>query len=233
VRRALDLAIDRWGNSASVSRISFLGPISGFMPPGSFWAMPHEELETMPGFGRDIQAARAEARRLLREAGVPNLAFRLVNRSRVTPYTSFGVFLIDQWRQIGVAAEHQELETASWQNARESGNFDAMIEAVAEHSDDPSTLLVHYVSSGRSPINYSGSSDPVVDTLFDRQQRTLDREARRKIVRELDRRLLDEANFLPVFWANRIIPLAAEVHGWYIMQSHFLGQDLRDVWLSR
>lgn len=29
-----------------------------------------------------------------------------------------------------------------------------------------------------------------------------------------------------------IIPLAAEVRGWNIMQSHFLGQDLRDVWLA-
>jgi peptide/nickel transport system substrate-binding protein len=232
VRRALAMAIDRRGNAAAMSRISFLGPISSFMPPGSFWALPPDRLETMPGFGHDAQAAKAEARRLLKEAGVPNLTLKLVNRTQLTPYTPFGVFVIDQWRQIGVTAEHVLMESAAWQRARDTGNFDALVEAVAEHSDDPSTLFVHYVSSKRSPINYSGSDDSTVDDLFDRQQHTLDRDQRRELVRQIDERVLTKAYATPVFWTNRIIPLAAEVRGWNIMQSHFLGQDLRDVWLA-
>jgi peptide/nickel transport system substrate-binding protein len=215
-----------------MGRISFLGPISSFMPPGSFWAMPREQLETMPGFGHDPASARAEAKRLLQEAGAPNLSFKLTNRTQLTPYTPFGVFLIDQWRQIGVTVEHVLMESAAWQRARDTGNFDALVEAVAEHSDDPSTLLVHYLSSKRSPINYSGSDDSIVDDLFDRQQRTLDRDQRRLLVRQLDERVLTQAYATPVFWTNRIIPLAAEIQGWNIMPSHFLGQDLRDVWLA-
>jgi peptide/nickel transport system substrate-binding protein len=233
VRRALSLAIDRWGNAKAMSRLSFLGPVSGFEPPGSYWALPAEELAQAPGFGRDVKAARAEARRLLEEAGAAKLSFRLLNRTQLEPYTQFGVFLIDQWRQIGVAVEHDLLETAPWQNARNRGQYDVMIEAMSEHSDDPSTLFVHFLSADRSPINYSGSIDRAVDDLFDRQQRALGREERRAIVRQLDRRLLDEGYFAPVFWTNRIIPLDARVRGWRMTPSHFLGQDLRDVWLAR
>jgi len=233
VRRALTLAIDRWGNAEPMSRVTFLGPIAGFSPPGSYWELPKAELETAPGFSRDIKAARAEAKRLLAEAGVANLSFRLLNRTQLQPYTQFGVFLIDQWRQIGVTVEHDLLETSPWQNARNRGTYDVMVEAMSEHSDDPSTLYAHFISSDRAPINYSGAIDRVADDLFDRQQRALDKAERRRLVQALDRHLLGEAYFAPVFWSNRIIPLAAEVRGWHMTQSHFLGQDLRDVWLAR
>jgi peptide/nickel transport system substrate-binding protein len=232
VRRALNLAIDRWGNSASIARISFMGPVGSFTPPGSVWSGTREELERMPGFGRDIRAARAEARRLLQEAGVPNLSFRLTNRTLAMPYTPLGIFLVDQWRQIGVTAENVPLETAAWNNIQNSGNFDAELEAMAEHADDPSVLFNRYLSYDRSPINYSRGIDRTLDALFDRQQRTLDPVQRRAIVREMDARVLDEATTLPIFWTNRIIALAPEVHGWTVMPSHFLGQDLRDVWLA-
>ena len=233
VRRALTLAIDRWGNQEAMSRMTFLGPVAGLSPPGSFWELPRDELEKAPGFGHDIKAARAEAKRLLKEAGVPDLKFRLLNRTQLQPYTQFGVFLIDQWRQIGVTVEHDLLETSPWQNARNRGTYDVMVEAMSEHSDDPSTLYAHFISADRAPINYSGSIDRKADALFDRQQRTLDREERRRIVRELDSYLLGEAYFAPVFWSTRIVPLAAEVRGWHMTQSHFLGQDLRDVWLAK
>jgi peptide/nickel transport system substrate-binding protein len=233
VRRALNLAIDRWGNSTAIARISFMGPVASFTPPGSFWEMPRAELERMPGFGRDIQAARAEARRLLQEAGASNLSFRLTNRTLAMPFTPLGVFLVDQWRQIGVTVENVQLETGPWQNAQNSGNFDAVTEAMAEHSDDPTNLFIRYVSVDRAPINYSRSIDRTVDSLFDRQQRLLDREQRRQVVRELDRHMLEQAYTLPIFWTNRIIPVAPEVRGWHVMPSHFLGQDLRDVWLAR
>ncbi|MBI3505661.1 MAG: ABC transporter substrate-binding protein [Proteobacteria bacterium] len=232
VRRALNLAFDRWGSSAAIARISFMGPVGSFTPPGSFWSVTDKELEAMPGFSRDIKAARAESRRLLTEAGVPNLSFKLLNRTLAMPFTPLGIFAVDQWRQIGVAVENVQLETAQWQNAQDTGNFDVMVEAMAEHIDDPSVIFNRYLSTDRSPINYSGSIDRTIDALFDKQRTTLDRDRRRGIVREFDRYMLDQAYTLPIFWTNRIIALAPEIHGWAAMPSHFLGQDLRDVWLE-
>ncbi len=232
VRRALSLAIDRWGSAAGISRVSFLGPVSDYAPAGSFWALPKELLQKHPGFGVDIAAAREEAQRLLQEAGVPNLKMRLLNRTQLSPYSEFGVFLIDQWRRLGLTVQQDMVETGPWQNARNNGDFDVMVEAMSEHSDDPSVLLVHFLSSDRSPINYSGSIDRTVDDLFEQQQRASDPAERQKIVRRLSEHMLEQGIFAPVFWANRIIPLSSQVHGWVITPSHFIGQDLRDVWLS-
>jgi peptide/nickel transport system substrate-binding protein len=149
------------------------------------------------------------------------------------PFTPLGIFLVEQWRQIGVTAENIQVETAAWQNAQNSGNFDAELEAMAEHADDPSIVFARYVSFDKAPINYSRAIDRKVDTLYDRQAHTMDKAARKLVVRELETHLIDEGFTLPVFWTNRIVAMAPEVQGWAMMPSHFLGQDLRDVWLDK
>ena len=55
-----------------------------------------EDLVKMPGFGKNIEAARAEAKRLLTEAGVPNLKVRLINRTVSNLYIPAGIYIIDQ-----------------------------------------------------------------------------------------------------------------------------------------
>jgi peptide/nickel transport system substrate-binding protein len=69
VRQALALAIDRWGGSEALGKISLIKGIGGTFRPGASRSLPMSELEHLPGFGRDIERARAEARRLLQEAG--------------------------------------------------------------------------------------------------------------------------------------------------------------------
>src|SRR4029077_1452791 len=70
VRRALSLAIDRWGAAQQLQATSFLKYVGGLTRPGSNLATPEAELVTLPGFSHDIAASRAEAKRLLAEAGV-------------------------------------------------------------------------------------------------------------------------------------------------------------------
>jgi len=69
IRRAMALALDR---KAFVS-ILFEGQadIGGTMlpAPGGLWAMPTEMLETIPGYGPDVNANRKEARKLMQKAG--------------------------------------------------------------------------------------------------------------------------------------------------------------------
>src|SRR4029078_10219595 len=102
VRRALTLALDRYEASKSLSRIAIVKDVAGIQVPGTPWATPPAELEKLAGYGRDITAARAEAKRLLKEAGAENLSFTLGTRAVPQPYEPFGIWLIDQWRQIGL-----------------------------------------------------------------------------------------------------------------------------------
>src|SRR5207237_4324699 len=75
VRKALLMAIDRWGGSQGLSKISTLRAVGGVIRPGSPLATPEAELAKLPGFSKDIKKSREEAKRLLTEAGVPNLKF--------------------------------------------------------------------------------------------------------------------------------------------------------------
>src|SRR3990172_6177402 len=95
VRKALSLAVDRWGGAEALSRIALVRHVGGILRPGYELAISEQELLKMPGFSRDIAAARAEAKRLLKEAGQENLTFKLTNRNVAMPYTPVGVFLID------------------------------------------------------------------------------------------------------------------------------------------
>ena len=106
VRRALSLAVDRWKAAEVLPRSTIMRYIGGYVRPGYELAAREEDLVKMPGFSRDIEASRAEARRLLKEAGVENLKIRLTNRTIANLFTGGGVYVIDQWRQIGVETEH-------------------------------------------------------------------------------------------------------------------------------
>jgi peptide/nickel transport system substrate-binding protein len=82
VRRALTLALDRWEGSRVLSKIAIVKTVGGLVFPEHPLAASPAELKTIAGFGTDIDVARKEARRLLREAGVPDgFTFKLHNRA--------------------------------------------------------------------------------------------------------------------------------------------------------
>ena len=234
VRRALTLAIDRWGASQALSRISVLKPVGGIFRPGSEFATPEAELVKLAGFGKEIAAARQEARRLLKEAGVPEgFAFTLKNRNVKEPYEVTGVFLIDQWRQVGLNVTHQPEEGGPWFADLRAGNYDTSVDFACDFMDEPDLQLFKFVSSQKSPINYARYQDSVLDDLYEKQSRAADPKERLRLVRQFEKRVLDEQAYqFQVLWWQRIIPHHARVKGWKITPSHYLNQDLRDVWLA-
>ena len=232
VRRALSLAIDRWGGSQALSKISIMKHVGGIMRPGSEFGLPEAELEKMPGYGRDIEKSREEARRLLKEAGVPDLKFKLHNRNLGEPYAPTAIFLIDQWRRIGVTAEHSQVETKLYFDTIVNGTFEVAAYPQTEPSDDPSALLTMHMTHPGSPMGYARHGDKTIDELFEKQIRTLDPVERRKIVNEIDKRVLTEAYIVPIHWWNRIIVHNKRIKGWKMSPSHFQGYHLSDVWLD-
>ena len=234
VRQALSLAIDRWGGGQYLSQFTFLKYVGALMRPGSPFAMPESELEKLPGFWRDINKSREEAKRLLREAGVPEgFSFTLKNRN-IEPYPSLGVFIIDQWRQVGLQVDHQLLETGPWTQDLRTGNFEAMLYFNCDFMDDPDLQLLSFLSPERSPVNYARYRDPVLDSLYDQQTRELDPEKRKQLVWQFERRAVGEMAYqLPALWWNRIVVRWAKVKGWTITPSHYINQDLVDVWLAQ
>src|SRR3989475_367107 len=115
LRRALTLALDRYQGSQALSKIAIVKDVAGVQVPGTPFATPPAELEKLAGYARDIAKSRAEARRLLKEARVPNgFAFTFTNRGIPMPYEAIGGWLVDQWRQIGLNVRQDVIETRSF-----------------------------------------------------------------------------------------------------------------------
>ena len=233
VRQALTLAIDRWGGSESMSKISLLKGVSGTFRPGAKWSLPKEELVKLPGFWTDIEKSRAEARRLLKEAGQENLKFKLLNRQLGQPFQPAGIFVVDQWRRIGVQVEHLEIETSPYFEAIQSGNFDVAVNNISDFADDPSSQFNTLLSKNVSAIAYSRHSDAKLDQLFVQQAGEVDAVKRMALVNEFERHALTQAYAFPVLWYQRIVVNNAKVKGWDLPPSHFTGQTLVDVWLDQ
>ena len=53
------------------------------------------------------------------------------------------------------------------------------------------------------------------------------------MVRDFERQALSEAYTVPLLWWNRIVATSAKLKGWSITPSHFIGQDLSEVWLAQ
>jgi peptide/nickel transport system substrate-binding protein len=231
VRRALTLALDRWGGSNALSKIAVIKDVAGIQVPGTPWATPPQDLEKLTGYGRDISAARAEARRLLKEAGQENLTFTLTNRAVPMPYEPVGVWLIDQWRQIGVNVKQVMLESAAWLQSQKDGAHEVSTNAPCNSIVEPDMDLHWYLTT--SPVNFSRHKDTVMDELYTKQSRATDPEERRKLLRAFEKRLYDEeVHFIHAMQWYRIVPHNAKVRGWSISPSHFLNQQLDTVWLA-
>ncbi len=233
VRKALSLAVDRWQGSQALSKIALVRDVGGVLRPGYALAAKEAELVKYPGYDKDIKKSRDEAKKLLKEAGVPNLKFKFLNRNVAMPYTPVGVFLIDQWRQIGVTVEHEQLETKLYQAALSGGNYDAGLDFNCDFMDEPNLQLIKYISADRSSINYGRYTDRKLDELYDKQGRATDDKERYRLIREFESRVFDQAYTFPTIWWHRIIVHWKELKSWYVSPSHYIGQDLADVWLDK
>jgi peptide/nickel transport system substrate-binding protein len=233
VRRALSLAIDRWGAAEALSQKTVLKFVGGLMRPGFSMTTPEAELVQLPGYWRNAGASRAEAKRLLGEAGHSGLAVKLTNRDLPMPWIPGGDYVSAAWRGIGLQVEQTKLNLKDWTDKLAAGDFDVAIDFIGDYFDDPTLQLTKYVSRDLSPGNYSSSLDRYLDALYIGQAVTADPQKRARIVRAFEQHALTQAYTVPLLWYNRIVPTTVDVKGWNMTPSQYIGQDLADVWLDR
>jgi peptide/nickel transport system substrate-binding protein len=236
VRRALTLAIDRYAGGEALSKTTIVKDVGGLLRPKGPFAMSDADLQKISGFGRDAAANKAAAKKLLADAGVPNLSFKFLNRNIVTPYEPVAVFVIDQWKQIGVTATHDVKETSAYQADLRAGNFEVGLDFNCQEFDEPDLQLqkIQSASKGGKGLNFGFYDDPKLDTMIDAQSREPDAAKRLKLVGDIERYAMDEqAYYFPVLWWYRIIPYLNVVRGWRIGSNHYTNQDLTSVWLAQ
>ena len=235
VRRALSLALDRYEGSKALSQIAIVKSVAGVQVPGTPFATPPEELSKLAGYWTDPEKSRAEARRLLKEAGVPEgFKFTFSNRGIPMPYEPLGVWMIDQWRKVGLNVDQRVIESAAYYATLRKGEHEVGMDFQCGYIVEPDLDMYKFLSSSRNPSNYGYYEDPVLDALYDKQSRASNVEERKKIIKEFEKRLLhDEVHYLMTLQWHRIVPHSSKVHGWTITPSHYLNNTLDVVWLSQ
>jgi peptide/nickel transport system substrate-binding protein len=233
VRRALTLALDRYQGSQALSKIAIVKEVAGVQVPGTPYATPPAELEKLAGYGRDINAARAEARRLLKEAGAEGLSFTFKNRGIPMPYEPLAIWMIDQWRQVGLTVNQEVIEAAAYYTPLRAGDFQVAMDFQCGYIVEPDLDMYKFISNDKNPANYGRYTDRALDDLYDKQARAANPEERKALIRQFEKRLLDEeAHYIMTLQWHRIIPHSSKVKGWQITPSHYLNNQLDTVWLS-
>jgi peptide/nickel transport system substrate-binding protein len=235
VRRAMALALDR---KAFVS-ILYDGQadIGGTMlpAPAGLWAMPKEMLETIPGYGPDVNANREQARKLMQKAGYgpdKHLAVKVSTRN-IAVYRDPAVILIDQLKSIYIDADLDVVETANWFSKVARKDYALGLNLTGNAVDDPDQSFYENYSCN-SERNYTNYCNKEIEKLFDAQSQETDVAKRKKLVWDIDKKLQEDVARPIIFHGRAGTCWQPYVKGVTVMvNSSYNGYRYEDVWLDK
>jgi peptide/nickel transport system substrate-binding protein len=234
-RRALALALDRKSFIDTLAQGE--GDIGGAMlpPPAGLWGLPPDMLASLPGYGLDLAKNRDEARRILQGLGYgpeKRLAVKIAVRN-VPTYRDPAILLADQLKQIGIEADLDTVETANWFPKLARKDYQIGINNTGSAVDDPDQQFFENYACG-SQRNYTGYCNPELERLFAEQSAQADRDKRRRLVWEIDRKL-QEDGARPVVYHTRLgTCMQPQLKGVTVMvNSQYNGWRMEDAWLDR
>jgi peptide/nickel transport system substrate-binding protein len=202
--------------------------------PGSPLAATKKELQQIAGYWPDIEKSRAEAKRLLKEAGAEGLSFELLNRNVDQPYKYVAAWLIDQWSKVGLKVTQKVVPTGPWFDAMRNGDFDVVVEAPGWGIVNPPLDVQKVLPASVSAENYGHYEDATEVALYDKMLRETDPARQRELMRRLETYVLDEqAHEIWALWWHRIVPYRSYVKGFKIAPTHFVNQDLARLWIDK
>jgi peptide/nickel transport system substrate-binding protein len=235
IRRAMAMTLDR---KAFIS-IMFEGQadIGGTMEPApaGLWAMPKEMLESIPGYGPDINANREEARKLMQKAGYgPDKHLQVkVSTRNIAQYRDPAVILIDQLKPIYIDAELDVVETANWFAKVARKDYALGLNLTGNAVDDPDQSFYENYSCG-SERNYTNYCNKDIEKLFDEQSVETDIAKRKKMVWDIDKKLQQDVARPIIFHSRNGTCWQPYVKGITIMvNSSYNGFRYEDVWLDK
>jgi peptide/nickel transport system substrate-binding protein len=235
VRRALTLAIDRWGGAPALSKIADVQTVGSVIFPESPLAPSLSELHEIAGFWPDIEKSRQEAKRLLKEAGAENLSFEMLNRDVDQPYKYVGIWLVDQWRKIGVNVTQKVMPSGPWIAAGRSGDYSVLLGANCHSIVNPLIDVQSYLSTSVvGKLNIGNYDDAQEQAIYDKAFRETDLAKQKQLMFQFAKHVMDtQAHKLMILWWHRIVPYRSYVKGWKISPSHYINQDLANIWLDK
>jgi len=234
LRRAMSLTLDR---KAFIDIIAEgQGDIGGTMlpQPEGIWSMSPELLRTLPGYDPDVASNRAKARNITQKLGYgPDRRLAVTVSTRNVPgYRDAAVILIDQLKEIYIDGQLETIDTTQWYPRIMRKDFTVGLNVSESAVDDPDQQFYeNYVCTAER--NYTSYCNPEVDKLIDQQSAESDKEKRKQLVWEIERRLAEDGARPVIFYPRQATCHYPQVKGMTVMvNSIYNGFRYEDVWLD-
>jgi peptide/nickel transport system substrate-binding protein len=235
LRRAMAYALDRKAFNDILSEGKSDIGASMLPPPGGVWGMPKEMLETIPGYGPDVAANRAEARRIMEKLGYganKRLAVKISTRN-IPTYRDPAVILIDQLKDVYIDGELEVVETSVWHAKASRKDYIVGLNLTGNAVDDPDQNFYENYACG-SERNFTGYCNKELDALFDKQSAETNLEARKKLVWDIDKKLAEDVARPIILHAQQATCWRPHVKNYTPMiNSSYNGFRFEDVWLDK
>jgi peptide/nickel transport system substrate-binding protein len=124
------------------------------------------------------------------------------------------------------------LPSGPWVAAERAGDFTVVLQANCHGVVNPLADVTPYLSDSHE--NYGHYKDPKLDELHEKALHETDPAQRKQLMFQFAKHVMDtEAHKLMVLWWYRVVPYRSYVKGWKISPSHYINQDLANVWLDK
>ncbi|MBI2762077.1 MAG: peptide ABC transporter substrate-binding protein [Chloroflexi bacterium] len=206
VRQAFGMAIDKQ-RIVDVVLKKIVPPAEGILPPG------------MPGFNPDIKGLPFDATRakqLLQESKyqgrLPRVVMTLSGQGQNVGPTIEAI--LEMWKQnLGVEVEVEQVESGTFfQDVRRNKYQMWELGWSADYPDPENFLDILFFSESRQ--NETQYNNPEVDNLIKQARTEKDREKRFQIYNQIERLIIQDAPWIPLFWGSEAILIKPYVKGY-------------------
>ena len=235
LRRAMSLSLDR---QAFVDIIADgQGAIGGVMqpPPEGVWGMSSYRFKDLPGYDPDVPASRTKARQLMEKLGYgPDKPLSVTVTTRnVQGYRDAAVILISQLKEIYINADLNPIDTTQWYPTLMRKDYKVAVNVTETAVDDPDVAFYENYKCG-APRNYTNYCNAEVDKVIDRQSAEADTAKRKKLVWQIERKLVEDDARPILFYTRAANCREPRVKGLITMvNSIYNSSRFEDVWLER
>jgi len=200
----------------------------------SAYGLPKAEVYKLLGWDKPMEERKAEAKKLLDEAGYSDgFKLKMVCQT-IPPLVAMTEAIADMYRRdLGLDVEIAALPYAEAAKARMvTRDFQTLRDAISSIAGDPDETVRAFETG--SPLNVDKYSNPEVDRLIKEQSTETDFAKRRAICQEIERILLRDVVVIPEGNASFPVSWWPYVKGFVIVESPYASHlQMERVWLDK
>ena len=175
----------------------------------------HPDYKQIPQLGRDVEAAKA----LLAEAGYPNGIDVEINAKPDPAWEVASVeAMVEQWKEANIRCTISVLPSAKFWDVWDKVPFGYTVWA---HRPLGFMVLGLAYRTG-VPWNESAYSNATFDEILTRAEGTLDVDARRELIGQLEQIMLEDGPIVQATWRKLFIPMDKKVKGFKLHPTRYL-----------